>query len=340
MNKFLKDLAVLSGAALFASSHLTAESVSTNPVGYVTLTVKGTGGVGSSAISVLGVPLELPVEASGVLTSISGVTLTSGAANWAADSFASSHYMQLTSGSNAGVSVAISGNDSTSVTTEQDISSLLSGGESFVIRAFTTLADVFGSENDSGLGSGANSSVADEVLIYNGSGFDIYYYQEGAAFGGTGWRTSVNAFSDASATPVPYGVALIVKRKQHDDFDFIVAGSVIGNDSFVPVENGVNWMSGANPIEYTLASYFGSDGGNLQSGANSAEADEVLVPKDGGGFDVYYYQEGAAFGGVGYRSSVNAFADASDTVLASVGTGFVLKRKGGAYNQLDETLLD
>jgi uncharacterized protein (TIGR02597 family) len=340
MKKPLKTLALLSGAALLASSNLTAETVSTDPVGYVTITVNGTGGAGSSAVSVVGVPLENAIAASGALNSVLGDTLTSNAANWLAGAFASSHYLQVTSGANAGVSVAIAGNDVTTLTTEQDISSLLVGDESYVIRAYTTLADVFGSANEAGIGSGANSTDADELLIYNGTGFDIYYYQEGAPFGGEGWRASVNAFTDASATPLPYGAALIIKRKQDADVFVVVSGSVLATDSFVPVENGVNWVSGANPIEYTLASYFGTDGGSLLSGPNSSEADEILVPKDGGGFDVYYFQEGAAFGGVGYRSSVNAFADASSAVLASVGKGFVLKRKGSAYNQLDETPLD
>jgi uncharacterized protein (TIGR02597 family) len=335
-----KFIALLSGAALLASSSVFAASVATDPVGYVTLTVNGTGGAGSSAISVLGAPLENAADASAALTAVAGTTLTSGTSAWTPGAFASTHYVQITSGVNAGISATVTGNTDTTLTTAEDISSLLAGDESFMVRAYTTLADVFGAANESGIGSGANAAVADEILVYNGAGFDIYYYQEGAAFGGDGWRTSVNAFTNQAGAPLPSGLALVVKRKQDADVSVVVTGNVLTTDSFVPVEGGVNWLSGANPIDYTLASYFGADGGDLQSGANAAAADEILVPKDGGGFDIYYYQEGAAFGGDGYRSSINAFTNASATVLASVGEGFVLKRKGAAYNQLDVSPLN
>lgn len=339
MNNPTKFISLLSGVVLLASSGF-AQTVATDPVGYVTLTVNGTGGVGSAAVSVLGAPLEQPVDASAALTAVAGTTLTSGGATWTPGEFAGTHYLQITSGPNTGISATVSGNTDTTLTTAQDISSLLVGDESFVVRAYTTLGDVFGAANESGIGSGANASAADEVLIYNGAGFDIYYYQEGAFFGGTGWRSSVNAFTDQSSVPLPSGLALVVKRKQSDDVSVVVAGNVLTTNSFIPVEGGVNWLSGSNPIDYTLASYFGANGGDLQSGANAAAADEILVPKDGGGFDIYYYQEGASFGGVGYRSSVNAFTDASAIVLASVGEGFVLKRKGDAYNQVDVSPLN
>ena len=339
MNTSQKLIAMLSGAALLSVSSLAAQTATTAPVGYVSVTVNGTGGVGSSAISVIGVPMVNAADTSGVLTAAAGTTLTSSGASWTSGAFASTHYVQITSGTNTGISATVTGNTATTLTTAQDISSLLVGTETFEVRAYNTLADVFGAANESGIGSGANAAAADEILVYNGAGFDIYYYQEGASFGGIGWRTSTNGFTDQSSALLPSGLGLVVKRKQSADVDVVISGSVLTTNSIVPVEAGVNWMSGANPIDYTLADYFGADGGDLQSGANAAAADEILVPKAGGGFDIYYYQEGASFGGIGYRSSVNAFTDASATVLATVGNGFVLKRKGTAYNQVDATPL-
>lgn len=310
------------------------------PVGQVKLTVSGTGGAGTSAISVLGVPLENPVDAEGILTGVAANTLTDSSASWTPDAFANTHYVQITSGTYVGISATITGNTATELTTAGDISSLLIGDEPFEIRAYTTLADVFGAANEAGLDGGTSAALADEVLIYNGVGFDIYYYQQGAAFGGDGWRNAVNAFDDQSGISLPIGASIILKRKQVVDLDIIVDGSVLTTDAIIPVEGGVNWISSAHIIEHTLASYFGVDGGSLLKGATASAADEILVPNGNGGFNIYYYQEGAS-GGDGYRSSTDLSTDASAAVIAAVGKGFVLKRKGTgtSYNQTDRTPL-
>lgn len=331
-------ISLLASATLFAASNLNAAT--TDPVGYITLTVNGTGGVGSSAVSVLGAPIESVVSATGTITDVSGNTITSASSGWVVSDFANTHYVRITSGTNSGIITTITANTSTTLTTSEDISSLVANGNTLEIRGYTTLAGIFGGANEAGLGSGADFGAADEVLIFNGTNFDIFYYQEGAAFGGDGWRSSTNKFVDASATPVPPGLSIVVKRKATDPIDIVLSGSLLNSDTFIPVENGVNWMSGAHPIDYSLSGYFGANGGSLQKGADFSSADEILVPKIGGGFDIYYYQEGAAFGGDGFRSSTNKFVDVSTTTIASVGSGFVLKRKGSEYNQLDDTPLD
>ena len=325
---------------LIGASVLSAQTVSTDPVGYITVNVAGTGGAGSAKISIIGSPMHGAVLASGSLTSAAGTTLNSTSSSLTDSAYSSSHYIQITSGANTGVTSAITGNTATSVSTSDDLSSLLSGDETFAIRAFTTLGDIFGAANESGIGGGANSNVADEILVYNGSSFDVYYYQDGAPFGGTGWRSSTNGFSSAANTVIPHGLSIVVKRKQADDVALVLSGSVFTTDTSVPVESGVNWLAGSHPVNYTLASYFGADGGNIGKGANSSVADEILVPNGNGGFNIYYYQDGAPFGGTGWRSSTNGFSDAGSTVVASAGSGFVIKAKNGAYNVNDATPLD
>jgi len=338
--RICKISAALVAFALFVASPLAAYTFISDPIGQIKLTVSGTNGIGSSAITVLGAPLENKIEVAGSLTAVSGTTLTSSSATWTPDAFAVTHYLQITSGNKKGIAATIVSSAVTELTPSEDLSSLLNGNESFAVRAYTTIADLFGAANESGLGSGPNLDAADEILIYNGTTFDFYYYQVGAAFGGTGWRTQTNAFTDQSGSPLPIGTVIIVKRKQVDDLDVFFDGNVLTTNSVVPIESGANWISGSHPIEYTLTSYFGESGGNLLKGATSELADEILVPKEGGGFHIYYYQEGAAFGGVGYRSATNAFSDASNTIIAKVGKGFVLKRKGAAYNQTDRTPLN
>jgi uncharacterized protein (TIGR02597 family) len=72
-----------------------------------------------------------------------------------------------------------------------------------------------------GLFSGDEVSTSDQVLLWNGSGYTTYYYQTApAAAGGTGWRSGTDVFSDAGATSIPVGSAVIVKRSNGAAFDW------------------------------------------------------------------------------------------------------------------------
>jgi hypothetical protein len=61
-----------------------------------------------------------------------------------------------------------------------------------------------------GLKSGGGTS-ADRVLLWNGTGYEMYFYQSGTS-GGTGWRSGSDRVNDAGATPIPLGSSFIIKR--------------------------------------------------------------------------------------------------------------------------------
>ena len=48
---------------------------------------------------------------------------------------------------------------------------------------------------------------ADQVQLFNGSGYDLYYYRTGQ-----GWRKTTDNVTDAGPTPIPAGAAILVKR--------------------------------------------------------------------------------------------------------------------------------
>jgi hypothetical protein len=64
------------------------------------------------------------------------------------------------------------------LTTSEDLSSLLAGDESFEIRPYTTIADVFGTTNSAGLDGGSTAGNADNKKLQACSGFDTYYYKD------------------------------------------------------------------------------------------------------------------------------------------------------------------
>jgi len=82
-----------------------------------------------------------------------------------------------------------------------------------VYAAGMTLANsnIYTGDPNTGLASGS-TTTADQILFWNGtSGYNIYYYQT-VGIGGQGWRLQGAPTVDASATPIPVGAALFIKR--------------------------------------------------------------------------------------------------------------------------------
>lgn len=72
-------------------------------------------------------------------------------------------------------------------------------------------ANLYTGDPATGLAAG-DITTADQVMFWNGTGFNTYYYQAAGVFGGAGWRATGDSFADASSTPIPVGAALFVKR--------------------------------------------------------------------------------------------------------------------------------
>jgi len=64
-----------------------------------------------------------------------------------------------------------------------------------------------------GLAGGFSFETADAVLIWNGSGYNQYYYSTGG-FTGIGWRKTDTGSADHSAAPLPDGSFIVVRRGQ------------------------------------------------------------------------------------------------------------------------------
>lgn len=69
--------------------------------------------------------------------------------------------------------------------------------------------------------AGGDFTEADQVLIWNGTSYDSYYYQT-VGLGGTGWRKGGDAVADAGATAIPVGSSIILKRKAAAGFNWVI----------------------------------------------------------------------------------------------------------------------
>jgi uncharacterized protein (TIGR02597 family) len=71
-----------------------------------------------------------------------------------------------------------------------------------------------------GLRAGGNAATSDTVLIYNGTGYDKYYYQSSVK-NGAGWRSSNDPKADAGNVAIPVGSGFVIHRLASTGFSWI-----------------------------------------------------------------------------------------------------------------------
>ncbi len=71
-------------------------------------------------------------------------------------------------------------------------------------------SNLYTADPNTGL-AGGNSTSADQVMFWNGTGFNVYYYQT-SGLGGIGWRQTGAPFVDATTAPIPVNAALFISR--------------------------------------------------------------------------------------------------------------------------------
>lgn len=326
-------LLCLQGVTLFG------QSVSTVPVGYTTITIYGTGGQGTEAFSYLGVPMHHAANFRSAMTAKADNSITCTNAGWTANAYANTHFVMIMSGDKTGMSATITANTADTLTTAENLSSILTGNEQFAIHKYTTIADVFGATNSAGLKASDSDSSADNILVQTGSNsFTTYYYKNAGLIGGTGWR-GADPTADASGTIIPYGSGIIVVRRESADLKVSVMGSVFPEDVVTPVEQGFNWKAASLPVDVTLAGFFGPNNeAGLKAGDSDSNADNILVFDRSGNITTYYYKDGGLIGGTGWRSA-DPSKDEANTVIAEPGSMFMIKRNEAAFNLTEKSPL-
>jgi uncharacterized protein (TIGR02597 family) len=69
--------------------------------------------------------------------------------------------------------------------------------------------------------AGGTSTSADQVLIWNGTAYDTYYYQT-SGLGGVGWRKGGAPAVDASSATIPVGASVVIRRQGASGFSWVV----------------------------------------------------------------------------------------------------------------------
>jgi hypothetical protein len=330
-------LALLASLPLM-TPYLEAVSVSTAPVGFINLTIKGTdSGAGMTAISV---PMLPQVVYSGVVSGAAGTTITDSSATWADGDYATadpngnaSYYAEITNHTDSaqiGTILEITGSSASAktLTVGSDVTGL--DGASYAIRKFRTLGDVFGSDNSAGFTTGASPTVSD--IVYK-VGFEQgqvvwqrYYYQSAPPFaGGNGWRKAGDSQTDMTNVAIFPDEGLLVRRRGNTDISITLPGSIKTHNSRTALVQGFNLVSLSYPVDVSLES-LGLDA-KLTAGSGPANSDIIYMVTGSGQFERYYFQSAPPFaGGNGWRKAGDSATDQKDATVPAGSAIIVLRR--------------
>lgn len=314
-----------------ASSILAQTTVTTDPVGFITLNSGGNGGGAEPSFSFRSLGMTRAVEYQGSAESVGTNTLVDNEATWTDNQFngaAGAHFVEIISGPRAGTTYDIQTTAAASktLTLTQNLGSGITAPVSFKVRKHWTIATVFGANNEGGL-TGGTSTTADQIMVQNGASFDSYYFQTSGG-GGIGWRKSGVPDVDASGTVLFPEEGMIIKRTQSAAANVVLLGAVKTGQTSVPIVQGNNLIGNVYAANLTLASsnlYTGDPGTGVAGGAQG-DADEVLIYNETTKNYVTHYYKIGGLGGNGWRNA----NDGSDATSASipVGSSIIVRRKG------------
>jgi uncharacterized protein (TIGR02597 family) len=311
------QFSLLSSAALLATalSPCFAQTATTKPVGYRTETIA------TGVFNLLSPNLDNKIGAAGAFDAVAGTTLTDNDVDFnAAFAAGDELILTITSGANAGIVQDVTAHAQHTITTAQDISSMVAIGTTYDLRKVQTIADLFGPANEAGLQAGT-SSTADVIWVSNGAGGYNLFYRSSGGLAGIGWRKVGGGATDAATTPIPFTDSFFIQRKGGTNLDIVFVGHVRTQAVKTVAESGLfTPVSRLLPVGVTLAD---SQLQNDIAQGTSSTADVVWNPIGNGGYDLYYFSSGG-LPGVGWRKVGGGATDQSTVALKS---GYLIQRK-------------
>ena len=321
--KLPAKLAIASLAIVTAATSASAQNATTDPVGFVTTTIRGKSGA-NNANSFISLGVARPTAFQGVVgtPSLNGSNLsvlTFTGTPFTANQFngtANRHYLQLTSGSNAGVITEVLATTTNSLTLAVDINSVITANSTtFKIVPYWTLSTAL--PNGGGLNGGVSAAAADTVAIFNNGVPATYFYNTTA----NQWRTGT---TDSSNVIIPPGNGLLITRKIAGDVNLVVSGAVplgtieapIGGATSTAARNSV--VSNPFPLDSVTLANSGLSS-LITGGASAAVADTIQIYNSSGVPTTYFY-----------NTTVNQWrtgATDSSSVRIPQGAAIVINRK-------------
>lgn len=323
INTIKHILALSFGFLIFCSSLLSQTiTVATDPVGYVTVDIKG-----NNKYNFISAPLVNEISYTGRAASISSSTVSISESSWDTDEYVG-QYIEFTSagsgntGGGHGLFVDIISNSENQLVLADDISSYsLEGDETFVIREYATIASVFGINNSAGLQGGSNAGVADEILLWDplGQKFDSYFYNSILSR----WASSTDPFgTDASNVVLYPDQGIVIFSRSGSQNSLTISGAVKLGKTQGQVFPGFNFYSNIKPVDIKLKDTGWEN--DLLSGTNGGVADEIGIWNPDSQTLAYYFYNSILSR---WAPSTDPFGTDASDILISASDSILIRRK-------------
>jgi len=253
-------------------------------------------------------------------------------AGWTVNQFVSPPtFCRIKSGAGTGAFFPVASNTATQLNLMTGSAVLVSGtptaanqvpvavGDKIEIVPANTLGSVFGSATVP-FQTGANASAADNVLLFNGSGWSVYYHN------GTAWQNPAVP-GDQSGAVIPPDNALFVVRRSVAPLSVYVAGTVPSTQEvlYFPV-SASRFVGNRFPTDTTLLGLGIHASPEWKKGPSAGQADTLLVWN--GGTWQSFYHNGTHWRRAGSLQNFNAHPVAAGSGI------FVVRKPGGAGDAL------
>ncbi len=310
----------------------------TEPVGFMTLTIPAAPSSSTPSYSTISVPLYNPADFTGAVASVDSTTsLTLSGAAWTAGQFADAANPRLVrvktsaTASHVGKYFVVTANTANQLTVRNahsgttDITGSVSAGDTCEVLPANTLAKLFG-PNDAGAtgvfatgtffgtGASASASTADNLLVWTGSTWATYYNNN------TNWKTSPGNANKNDDILYP-GEGIFVVRRATTALTLTLQGKVPTTaEQTTLAGNGSTFIPNRFPTDTTLVATGIQSTPGWITASSASSADKVFI-WEGGTWATYYHN------GTNWKKSPgNANLD---TKLIPAGTALFISKTSG-----------
>jgi uncharacterized protein (TIGR02597 family) len=259
-------------------------AVTTVPVGFLRVSVAGAQDAANPALTAVSVPFYGAALYAGAVSGVGGAqVLTVNAAGWTPNQYVvPATFCRIKSGAATGAFFRVVSNTATQLTLDTGSAVLVAGsptsanqvpiaaGDKMEICAANTLGGIFGTTTVP-FQTGANASSADNVLLFNGASWSVFYHN------GSAWQSPLMA-GDQSGVVIPPDGAVFVLRRAIAPLSLYVAGTVPSTSEVLALPVNLSRFVGNRfPTDTTLAGLGVHLHPNWRTGASAAQSDNLLV---------------------------------------------------------------
>lgn len=344
-SRILSALTILSITALLNGAN--AQTASTVPVGFTTITIPAAASATSPSSTALSIPLYKTPDFAGPVASIDSTTsFTLTGAAFTAGQFANATAPRLvrvkssTTAGHIGKFFVVTANTTNQITVDltgtgvANIADVVSAGatpDSVEILPANTIGSVFGNATTlPTLTAGATSATADNVLLWNGAAWETYFWTGTVGTPNNIWKRTGN-LDRSNVVIYPEDGVFVVRRSTASATTVTLIGSVPSTSEQSGIAaSGSTFLANRFPTDTTLGALGLHTLPGWVAGATSTDADKVFVWNSTNGVWETYFWTGT----VGTPNNIwkrTGNLDRSSTPIPA-GTAVFISHTGAGLN--------